>query len=148
MKVWTSHPGSLNLVDPNLVLDASKGRYFYDTRYGLRYADMRSRLVHLLPTDQFLWCVTNQENISCPEDAPGSLEWELDIDPGKVLGFINRSSLGRRSFTGEDEDWNQLFVNPPDGPDTGVNVLVPFPHHQIKRNGLARPPRRIEITYS
>jgi hypothetical protein len=74
MKVWTYHPGTLDLLAPGLVLDARLGQYMHDRRNGFIYATVRPRMLQLLPTDQFLWCVTKQGDFSCTEENYGTME--------------------------------------------------------------------------
>ncbi len=124
MKLWTYHPSTFRLDDPEARIDPTKGLYWNDTT--TRYRDVLPRLQVLLGTDQFLWCCTTKGCFIRPSKEIDLVEWELDVPPSEILAFYS-VPVWEDIVHGRSEAWDNLVIKNVQAANKDVDAFVRFP---------------------
>lgn len=127
MKLWTYHPSTFRLDDPNTKIDPTRGMYWKDD--SLQYRKVLPRLQQLLGTDQFLWCCTTPGRFMRPTEEFDLAEWELAVPTSEILAF-HRVPIWEDIVYGRGSAWDTLvFVGLGDeeAANTDVGAWIRFP---------------------
>lgn len=129
MILWTHHPSSFRLDDPNLQIDHTKGKFWNSEQLGFRYREALPKLQLLVKTDQFLWCCTTRGCFVRTTEEIDLVEWELDVPASQVLRFHD-VQVWEDIVWSRGDDWDSLLI---DGAiadvaaDKGIGALVRVP---------------------
>jgi hypothetical protein len=111
MQLWTHHPSSFRVDNPQLEVDYTKGQYAQPDRAGeiaFQYRKVMPRLHQIVGTTQFLWCCTKRGRYpkAMEED---STEWELNVPLTQVLSFY-RVGVWEDILYNRSDDWTHLLI--------------------------------------
>ena len=138
VKLWTYHPSTFRIDDPQLSVDYMRGKYWQDDSHGFRYREVLPILCELLGTTNFVWCCTARGKMQKMTSDEDLVEWEISLPMSNVLKFYSEL-VWDKIIWGKSDDWQPLFVSDikPSG-DLGALVKVPllpevaFCHGQVK----------------
>ncbi len=127
MKLWTYHPSTFTVDDPNGKIDSKRGTYWNDE--SLQYRTALPQLQQLLGTDQFLWCCTTTGCFVRTTEEIDLVEWELDVPTSEILAFY-RVSVWEDIVHGRSAVWANLFIDnlsEVEAANRDVGVWIRFP---------------------
>ncbi len=148
MRLWTYHPASFRVDDPNLRIDYTLGDIWncdsVKTREGYRRA--LPRLHQLLDGEtQFLWCCTGPRQFVRITESIDLVEWELLVPDAQVLSLYRESLWKSILYEGGDH-WAELLVSDlseAGNKDIGALLRVPIePEWATRREMEPRYPSR------
>lgn len=129
MKLWTHHPSTFRLNDPDQRIDWTRGDYWDTEMGGFRYLEVLPMLQVRLGTSQFIWCCTTRGEFIRTSTSIDLVEWELDVPFAEILAFY-RSSVWEDILWSRSDNWDGLLLtglSEAEAATPDVGALVDFP---------------------
>ncbi len=128
MRLFTHHPSTFNLSDPNQRIDWTKGTYWrYDAK-GFRYKEVLPILLERLGDDQFLWCCSRRATYPRTGESIDLVEWEINLPLSEIV--LISSPAWEGIVHSENDDWDSLILTgltESEAASDDVCALVRFP---------------------
>jgi hypothetical protein len=110
MQLWTYHPSTFPVDDPNLEVDYTRGIFWrIEMGQSFRYRVVLPKLHDLVKTTQFLWCCTLRGTYPRTWEGDDSVEWELNAPLTQILTFY-RKNVWDDIVWSRSDDWAQLLI--------------------------------------
>ncbi len=107
MNLWTYHPSTFRLDNPDAKIDSTQGVYWNED--SLQYRKVLPRLQQLLGTDQFLWCCTTPGCFVRTTEEIDLVEWELVVPNSEIVAFYS-VPVWEDIIYGRSSAWDDLVL--------------------------------------